>query len=294
MTDKPKAQMPVAEPAAPDRALPAGACDAHIHMVAGPGEFPLWDGRVEDPAPGTLFEDWIGLYERHMAALGIDRVVVVHSILYGADNAVTKAAVARLGRDRARGIGLVDDRASEADLDALAEAGLCGVRLNYVHGGVLSWGGVTAMADRLKARGMHVQMLMNAHRHMAELEDGVRAMPVPVVFDHIGWPDVAAGPDEPGFRRLCALLADGKAFVKLSGLYRLADAPYEATDALVAALVRANPERCLWGSDWPHLMLADAKMPDAGALLNAFLRVVTDDETRRRILVDNPARLYGF
>lgn len=292
--DKPKAQMPVDVPAAPDWRLPAGACDTHIHMVAGLDEFPLWEGRVEDPAPGPDFAGWISLYEEHMETLGLERVVVVHSILYGADNAVTKAAVARLGRARARGIGLVTDEAADAELDALADAGLCGVRLNSVHGGVLSWAGVTAMADRLKARGMHVQMLMNAHRHMAELEQGVRAMPVPVVFDHVGWPDVAAGTDEPGFRRLCALLADGRAWVKLSGLYRLSDAPYEATDALVAALVSANPERCLWGSDWPHLMLADAKMPDAGGLLNALLRVVTDDETRRRILVDNPARLYGF
>jgi len=137
-------------------------------------------------------------------------------------------------------------------------------------------------------------MLMNAHRHMAELDDGVRSMPVDVVFDHIGWPDVAAGPDEPGFQRLLALLAGGRAWVKLSGLYRLAGAPYEATDALVAALVAANPERCLWGSDWPHLMLADAQMPDAGVLLNALLRVVTDAATRKRILVDNPAQLYGF
>jgi len=291
---KPQAEMPVAVPRSPDWQLPPGACDAHIHMVAAPGEFDLWNGRVEDPAPGLDFEGWIALYERHMQALGLDRVVIVHSILYGSDNAVTRAAVARLGRHRARGIGLVTDAATDAELDALAESGLCGVRLNYVHGGVLSWDGVTAMADRLKARGLHVQMLMNAHKHMAELEEGVRAMPVDVVYDHTGWPDVAAGPDEAGFKRLCALLANGKAWVKLSGLYRLARAPYEATDALVAALVDANPERCLWGSDWPHLMLADAGMPNAGDLLNAFLRVVTDEATRRRILVDNPARLYGF
>lgn len=291
---KPNSLMPVAVPTAPPWVPPPGACDCHIHMVAGADEFPLWEGRVENPAPGLDFDGWIGLYEEHMRALGLERVVVVHSILYGADNAVTCAAVDRLGRYRARGIGLVTDNASDAELDALAEAGVCGVRLNYVHGGVLSWDGVTAMADRLKARGLHVQMLMNAHRHVVELEAGVRRMPVDVVFDHLGWPDVAAGSSEPGFQRLLALVADGKAWVKLSGLYRLADAPYEATDALVAALVAANPERCLWGSDWPHLMLADAKMPDAGALLSALLRVVTDEETRRRILVDNPARLYGF
>ncbi len=287
----PKALMPVDTPAAPLAVLPKGACDAHVHMVAG-DDFPLWDGRVEDPAGGEL-DDWIARFRHHLDVLGLDRSVIVHSILYGADNSVTIAAVKALGAV-ARGIGLVTDQATEAELDALVEANIVGVRLNYVHGGVLSWEGVKRLAPMLSERGMHVQMLMNAHKHMADLANDLRALPVPVVFDHIGWPDLTAGPSEPGFETLCALLSEGHVHVKLSGVYRLCDAPYIAADPAVQALVAANPEHCLWGSDWPHLMLADAKHPDAGILLNAFLRAVPSDAHRQMILVDAPARLYGF
>lgn len=288
---RPVAAAPVEAPSLPSAATPPGACDAHVHMLAD--DYALWDGRVEDPAPGS-FETWLARLDRHLSALGMDRVVVVHSILHGGDNAVTAEAVRRLGPDRARGIGLVTDDATEAELDALAVAGIVGIRLNYVHGGLLTWAGVKAMAPRLAARGMHVQMLMNAHRHMADLAADVAAMPVPVVFDHVGWPDLAAGPEEPGFAALRRLLAEGRAWVKLSGVYRLAPPPWTVAAGHVAALVAANPERCLWGSDWPHIMLADAAMPDAGALLDALADAVPDAAARRRILVANPEALYGF
>jgi len=261
-----------------------------VHLVGD--DFPLWEGRVEDPADGTL-EAYVARYRAHMQTLGIARVVVVHSILYGARNDVTKAAVASLG-GCARGIGLVTDESSETDLDDLRDAGIVGVRLNYVHGGVLSWDGVKRLAPMLAERDMHVQMLMNTHKHMNELADDVRASPVPVVFDHIGWPDLAQGVHQEGFETLRQLVSEGAAHVKLSAPYRLCDAPYDKASAFIETLARANPDACLWGSDWPHIMLADAKMPDAGQLLNHFLGLVTDQESRRRILVDTPARLYGF
>ncbi|MGB3554377.1 MAG: amidohydrolase family protein [Jannaschia sp.] len=290
MSPLPRAAPPRAASTPPAVPLPAGACDAHVHMVAE--DFPLWDGRVEDPAPGRL-DDWMARLKAHLDALGFARVVIVHSILHGGDNSVTVEAVRRLG-DRARGIGLVTDDATEADLDALAAAGITGIRLNYVHGGLLSWAGVRAMAPRLAARGMHVQMLMNAHRHMEELAADVATMPVPVVFDHIGWPDIGAGVAEPGFAALLRLVAEGHAHVKLSGLYRLCDAHYDAAAAYVRALAEANPERCLWGSDWPHIMLAGAEMPDAGDLLAAFLDAVPGADMRETILARVPERLYGF
>ncbi len=289
----PVSQPPIDPPSSPAAALPDGACDTHFHMLAGPADFPLWESRAEDPAPGRDFDAWLDTYRTHAATLGLTRGVVVHSILYGTDNRITLEAARRLGPGT-RAICLVTDEATDGDLDLLADNACTGIRLNYVHGGVLSWEGVRAMAPRLAARGLHVQMLMNAHKHMAEIADDVAKLPVPVVFDHIGWPDLAAGPAEPGFQALCRLLADGHAWVKLSGIYRLCPAPYDAADAHVAALVAANPERCLWGSDWPHIMLADAQTPDSGALLHAFLRAVPDAATQKRILVDNPAGLYGF
>ena len=117
---------------------------------------------------------------------------------------------------------------------------------------------------------------------------------VPVVFDHIAWPNLTHGTDEPGFVLLCRLLEEGHAWVKLSGVFRLCKAPHEAADAFVAALAAANSERCLWGSDWPHLMLGEAQTPDSGILFDCFLRAVGTDDRRNRILVDNPAALYGF
>lgn len=277
---------------APQEKAPDGAVDTHIHMLAGCDEFTLSPKRVEDPAPLDM-GGFLAAYGAQCDALGIRRTVVVHSILYGTENAVTIDAVRRLGPD-ARGIGLVPDGADENTLDSLAEAGIKGVRLNYVHGGVLSWDGAQALAPELAARGMHLQMLVNAHKHMETLAPQIRALPCPVVFDHIGWPDVAAGVGEPGFQAMLRLVADGAAYVKLSGLYRVSNAPWTNTDPLVAALANANPERCLWGSDFPYIMLADAKMPDAGQLLDAFHRVVTARAARHTILVDAPVALYGF
>jgi predicted TIM-barrel fold metal-dependent hydrolase len=238
-------------------------------------------------------EGFLAAYRAQCETLGMRRTVVVHSIIYGADNTVTIEAVRRLGPD-ARGIGLVKDGANESALDTLAQAGIKGIRLNYVHGGVLSWEGAQALAPALAARGMHLQMLVNAHKHMVDLAPQIRALPCPVVLDHIGWPDVAAGPSEPGYQAMRGLVSDGAAYVKLSGIYRVSNAPWAETDPLVDALAQANPERCLWGSDFPYIMLADAKMPDAGQLLDAFHRVVTNQSTRQTILVDTPVALYGF
>jgi predicted TIM-barrel fold metal-dependent hydrolase len=261
-------------------------------MVAGPNDFPLWSGRVEDPAEGD-FDDWLDRFAAHQTVLGLDRAVIVHSILYGGDNAITLETVRRLGPDFARGIALVRDDVADAELDRLARAGISGVRLNYVHGGILSWDGVKALTPRLKARDLHIQMLLNTHRHMLEIAEDIRDMSVPVVIDHIGWPDLSLGVDEPGFAMLNQLLAEGHVWVKLSGAYRLCEAPYDRAAAAITRLIETNPDQCLWASDWPHLMLADAGLPDAGILLNQFLDLM-GTEASEKVLVRNPETLYGF
>lgn len=284
--------IPAADPPTPTRppaeAPPENACDAHVHILGD--DHPPSPGRVEDPAPVGDLDAWLDLLRAHLAALGTPRVVIVHSIVYGGDNTVTFRAVRRMG-EIARGIALVRAEVSETELDVLAHARCKGVRLNYVHGGLLDWAGAKALAPRLAARGMHLQILLHADRHMDEIAGDVRALPCPLVIDHVGWPaEMGAGPDAPGFRTLRGLLADGHAYAKLSAPYRLgADAT-----AHVRALVDASPERCLWGSDWPHIMLGGAPRPEAGALLDAFHGQVPDAAHRRAILVDNPARLYGF
>lgn len=289
----PAGRAPARKPKVPSVAPPPGACDAHVHMLGGPADFPLHANRRETPAEGLGFDDWLGLFRVHLNTLGIDRAVLVQSLLYGDDNAITLEAIRRLG-PAARGIGLLREDAGEGALDRLREGGIMGLRVHLAEEGILSWEGAERLAPALAARGMHVQMLVNAPRHMDDLAEAVRALPVPVVIDHLGLPDIAAGADGPGVATLCALVEEGHVHVKLSGLYRVADAPWEATDALVDRLVRANPERCLWGSDWPHILLDGAPMPDAGQLLDAFMRAVTNSGDRQRILVDNPARLYDF
>ncbi|THH35667.1 amidohydrolase [Aliishimia ponticola] len=288
--DKPIAPAPPA-PTAPLRPLPPGAVDAHVHLLAGADEFPLWEGRAEDPAPGRNLDDWLALYRAHLNALGCTRGLIVHSIFYGTDNAVTVEALRRLGPGF-KGVGLLPDGASDAQLDQFARWNMVAVRLNYVHGGVLSWDGAKAMAPALAERGLHIQMLAHADRHMEDIAQDVRALPCPVVFDHMGWPADGLTPDSSGFQTLCALLAEGKAWVKLSAPYRMCNAPYDEVAACMSALIAANPERCLWGSDWPHIMLNGAQMPQAAAMVDALDALIPDAATRQSIFVDAPTRLF--
>ncbi len=289
---KPVAEMPP-PPSSPETVVPTGAVDAHVHLVAGAAEFPLWEGRVEDPAPGPDFDGWLELYRKHLETLGFSKGLIVHSILYGTDNSVTVEAVRRMGAGF-KGVGLLPDGADAAALDQFVAWNMVAVRLNYVHGGVLSWEGAKAMAPQLAERGLHIQMLAHADRHMEELENDVRALPCPVVFDHLGWPADGMTPDSAGFQALLRLVSEGHAYVKLSAPYRMCDAPYSDADRCIAALIAANPERCMWGSDWPHLMLGGAQMPQSAALLNAIDRLIPDTQTRHAILVDTPTRLFGL
>ncbi|MEM6480146.1 MAG: amidohydrolase family protein, partial [Pseudomonadota bacterium] len=277
-------------PEPPKRRAPPGAVDAHLHLVGS--DFPLWDGRVEDPADDAALEIWLERYRSLMGALGFDRAVLVHSILYGTDNSLTLEAVRRLG-PAAKGVGLLPDGAGDAEIAAFAEARMVAVRLNYVHGGVLSWAGAKAMAPALAAHGLHIQMLLNSHRHMADIEGEIAGLGVPLVIDHLGWPDFALGVDDPGFQALLKLLSQGHIYLKLSALYRLCAAPYNAAAPFVEAAIAANPDALLWGTDWPHLMLADAAMPSAAALLDAF-DACASDEVREKVLVTNPERLFRF
>ena len=136
--ERPAAHHPASRPKEPYLRAPVGACDAHVHIVAGPEEFRLWSGRSEDPPQGHGFEDWLSLYRAHLDTLGCTRGVVVQSILYGTDNAVTIEAVRRLG-EQFRGVALVTDEVQDDTLDRLAHHRMRAVRLNLVHGGVLSW-----------------------------------------------------------------------------------------------------------------------------------------------------------
>ncbi|WP_299200974.1 amidohydrolase family protein [uncultured Tateyamaria sp.] len=278
---------PPPAPTAPQRALPTGAWDAHVHLLGGP-EHPLSPTRAENPAKGIDFDGWLTRYRAHLDALGCSNSLIVHSILYGTDNTVTLEAVRAMGQGF-KGVGLLPDGAPTRDIRQFADNKIVAVRLNYVHGGVLTWDGAKAMASTLADHGMHIQMLLHADQHIAELADDIRALPVPLVIDHCGWP-TDLNPNTTAIDTLCALLAEGHAFVKLSAPYRLTD-DITQTHPLMRRLIDANPDACLWGSDWPHIMLNGAQMPHAATLADSLSSITTEEE-RQKIFLDTPNRLF--
>ncbi len=277
--------------------LPPGSCDSHVHVYGPFDRFPpLIEGRFaptrETPVE-ALFELWDGL--------GIARGVIVHAIRAGADNAVTLDALQRFPQ-RLRGVALVEPGIADRDLDRLDAAGFRGVRINLLRqdGKAVASGGMDldallALAPRLAERGWHAQLWIETGDLM-ELAPTLEKLPLTYVVDHMGRTMTDKGVDYPGFRDFCARLKDGRYWCKLSGADRntRTGAPYEDTAPFMKALVAANPDRLVWGSDWPHVGHAAGTIPREHDLLRLLFACVPDEETRRRILVDNPAALYGF
>ena len=274
-------------PERPKTQLPAGSWDAHVHLLGGP-QHKLSPNRVENPPAGPDFDGWLALYQDHLTSLGCDHGLIVHSILYGTDNSVTLEAVKTLGANF-KGVGLLPDESPAAAVEALAKANICAVRLNYVHGGVLTWDGARRMAPILADHNMHIQMLLHADLHIDEIADDIRALPTPLVIDHCGWP-TSLDAQTPAIDTLCTLLNDGDIWIKLSAPYRFSDFP-EAVHPIMRRLIDANPDQCLWGSDWPHIMLNGAKMPHADLLLDSLAQITSDSE-RAKIFKTNPNRLF--
>ena len=294
-----------AQPAtAPDFDVPAGACDCHTHIFGDPQSFPFFAGRVYTP-PTALPDEMAALHR----ALRIQRVVIVTPSVYGTDNSATLYGLRARGAD-ARGVAVIDEKTSQRDLDALAAAGVCGVRLNLSTDGkndpALARQRLAAMLPRASARNWHVQIFTNL-AVIAGIKELVLGAPVPIVLDHFGGARAARGPAQPGFADLVELVRCGKAYVKISGAYRAsAQAPeYPDVTPLAKALIAANPQRVVWGTDWPHTNSttpAGRRVTDVtpflaiddGRLMNQLPVWAPDAATRQAILVDNPARLYGF
>jgi len=294
-----------AQPATPvNFDIPAGACDCHTHIHPDPAKFPFFAGRVYTPELASP-EEMTALHK----AIKMERVVIVTPSIYGTDNSATLFGMAARGAT-ARGVAVIDDKTSEADLDAMGKAGIRGVRLNLATGGVndpnVGRPRFSAAVERMKARGWHVQLFTSLSMITA-IKDLVLASPVPVVFDHFGGAQAALGVGQPGFADLVELVKSGKAHVKISGAYRASKLGPDFADAtpLAQALIAANADRIVWGTDWPH---PDSVTPpgkqvtdvtplfqiDDGLLLNQLPVWTADAAVRKKILVDNPARLYGF
>jgi predicted TIM-barrel fold metal-dependent hydrolase len=284
--------------------IPANACDCHTHIYGDPKKFPLWSGRVYTPEP-ALPSEMSALHR----ALHMTRVVIVTPSVYGADNSATLYGIKARGPD-ARGVAVIDDQTTDDELDAMGKAGMRGIRLNLATSGSndpgLARARFATALSRVASRNWHIQIYSNL-AVIAGIKDLVLAAPVPVVLDHFGGAQAALGPEQPGFADLIALVRSGKAYVKISGGYRASNqAPdYPDVAPLAQALIAANAERIVWGTDWPHpnsvtppgrkvTDITPLRQIDDGALMNQLPVWAPEPATRRTILVDNPARLYGF
>lgn len=272
--------------AAPRRALPDGACDCHVHFFQ-----PHF---ADPPKAGTPLAR-IDSYRAMQARLGLQRVVVVQANAYGDDNRGVLEALAALGAD-ARGVVVVRPQVADAQLQAMHAQGARGVRFHLLPGGMLGWDDLDAVVARIRPFGWHVQIQLDGWQ-LPQHADRLRALPVPVVIDHIG-KYLAQGvpqPEDPAFTALQRLLDAGHVWVKLSAPYEMSrsGAPgYDDASRLARTLADSHPERCLWASNWPHPGRQPA--PDDGALLDLLTQWVPDEHRRQRILVHNPAALYGF
>jgi predicted TIM-barrel fold metal-dependent hydrolase len=284
--------------------VPEGACDCHVHVFGTAARFPFAERRSYTPPPADA-EELAAL----LRALRLSRVVIVQPSVYGTDNSCTLDGMRRLGPDRARGVAVIGDTTSDAELDSMHWAGIRGVRVNLETAGEsdpdLARRLLAEAAGRVAGRGWHVQVYTNL-AIVAALREAVARLPAPVVFDHFGGAQAAGGVGQPGFAALLDLVRAGHAYVKVSAAYRSSNAApaYADIAPLARALIDANPERIVWGSDWPHPHAAApgselaAPTPlydiDDGLALNQLADWAPEAATRRKILVDNPARLYDF
>src|SRR3989440_10105134 len=285
--------------------VPPLACDCHTHIHGDMREFPMSPNRIYTPEPALPTE----MAELHRT-LRMRRVVIVTPSVYGTDNAATLWGMKARGND-ARGVAVIDDKTPDSELEAMGRAGIRGIRLNLATGG--SGNNAEAArkrfqgaAERMKARGWHIQIYTTLPV-ISAIKDLVLASPVPVVFDHFGRAEAPLGVGQPGFSDLVELLRSGKAYVKISGAYRVSHQAPDFPDAapLARALIGANPERIVWGTDWPHpnseplagygaMDVRPFFQIDDARLLNQLPLWAPDAAVRKKILVDNPARLYGF
>lgn len=280
---------PDPEPRVPQRAFPALTCDTHMHVFGALEVYPMIAERTYTPPEASL-----NRYEMLAGVLGQSRVVMVQPSVYGTDNRCTLDAVRDTHLD-ARAVVVVDADIDDRELSRLHDAGTRGIRINLLFAGGVEFATAEALADRLREFGWHIQVLIDVGA-MSEVTDRLAKLDVSVVYDHMGHVSTDRGLGDPGFQSMLRQVADGRAWVKLSGSYRVtgeSHPPYRDVSPIARALVEANPERCLWGTDWPHPGIA-IPMPNDGSLVDEFDEWMPDDARRRQILVDNPASLYGF
>lgn len=280
------------EPRKPRLNFPENAADCHAHILGPVSAFAYATNRVYTP-PDCLLPS----YRNMLATLGVTRAVLVQPSVYGSDNEVLLRALVEAG-PAFRGVAVVDWDIDFASLEMMHAAGVRGVRVNIVDvkdaKGALPIAQLQALARRVAPLGWHMEFLLHVDQ-FPHLDEELVDFPVEIVFGHLGYMSTEKGLDQPGFRALLRLLTRGSSWVKLSGPYRISNASMPHTDVtqFTHALLAAAPDQILWGTDWPHVMVKGA-MPNDGDIADLLSDWIPDENLRRKVLVDNPARLYGF
>ena len=272
----------------PSIKVPPLSCDSHAHVLGPPSKYSYVPNRSYTP-PDALPSDFL----RMLDVLGIERMVVVQASCYGEDNRRTIDAVRELGVHRARGVVMVSATIAENELQAMDDAGVRATRFITTAKGGPTLDQLKDVAARVAPFGWPIEMYIPISA-WPEVLPIVERLPVPVVFDHMGGMMANTPPNDPVFKRIVALLESGRCWTKLTG-YRpsVAGPPYADVAPLARYIIAHAPDRCVWGSDWPHTNI-EGYMPDDGELLDQLGTWVDDEAALKKILVDNPAKLYRF
>ncbi len=280
--------------------VPAGATDCHRHLVGDESQCPYIAKPIAKYEPARIAD--MAAFDR---AMHIDRVVLVGLTGYGTDNSCLLDGLKQLGK-RGRGVPIVDESTSDKDLAMMDRAGCRGIRFLAIGNNVdgvrksFEWAG-----RRLKPYGWSMSSAGGQLSQLDALADTIAASPVPLVFDHFASATAQLGLTQPGFQTLLKLLKEGSVYVKLSRINGVSRRGPDYSDAapIAQALIGANPQRILWGTEWPHPQpvpgYANADVSpflaiDDGRVLNQLAVWAPEPGLRKTILVDNPARLYGF
>lgn len=272
----------------PRLTVPPGACDTHMHIYED--RFPLAPTALFKP-PHSPAANYIAMRNR----IGVERTVVVQPSAYGFDNTCTLEAMVAIGPS-ARGIAVVRPDVTDAELERLTKAGMRGVRYFMLPGGALPWDTLETMAARVAPFGWHVQLQLDG-RTLPEREAMLKRLPGPLVIDHNGKFLEPVTTDHASFKCLLRLLENGRTWVKLSAPYetsKIGKPSYADVGLLAKALAKAAPDRALWATNWPHPGVPPEKMPDEADLLDLLFDWAPDEAARHKIMVDNPAKLYGY
>jgi len=267
--------------------LPPGTCDAHNHVFGPAAEFPYAPERRYTPEDAPK-EALTALH----AHLGVERAVLVQASCHGKDNRAMLDAIAAVPEKR-RGVAMVDDSFTDKDYGTLDRGGVRGVRFNFVRhlGATPDMDVFHRVIGRIKGLGWHVVLHMDAP-DIVPLSAMIKHLPLPFVIDHMGRVEAAAGIQQPAFRALIELAKRDNCWIKVCGSERISPPPYAAAVPVARTLVEAIPDRVLWGTDFPHPNLKHEA--DEADLVDLIPQFAATAEAQRKLLVDNPARLYGF